>query len=123
MKDRDTGKTRKRPVVFFENDRQGSDPKLHQQETLVAALGKAPAGWLGASVGIFVDPNVMFGGQSKAECVCARSFLLRRQKPAARSRPAPRPTTKPPAAAASEWPEEKGDPGADPGMADFEPAE
>ena len=32
------------------------------KDALVSALGKAPANWINASVGIYVDPNVMFGG-------------------------------------------------------------
>ena len=32
------------------------------KDALVGALGKAPANWINASVGIYVDPNVMFGG-------------------------------------------------------------
>jgi hypothetical protein len=91
------------------------------KEALNNAFGKKPAGWLNATVGIFVDPNVMFGGQKKGG-VRLRALLppAPTAKPAAK--PAPKPTTKPPAAAANEWPEEKGDPGPNPSMADFEPA-
>ena len=32
------------------------------KDALVSALGKAPANWINASIGIYVDPNVMFGG-------------------------------------------------------------
>ena len=91
------------------------------RDTLVNAFGKKPAGWHNATIGIYVDPNVLFGGQKKSG-VRLRALL----PPAAAKpveKPAPQPTTKPSAAAASEWPEEKGDPGADPKLADFEPAE
>lgn len=119
VKDRDTGKTRKRPIVFFENIEKPLVLNVVNKNTLVDALGKPPAGWLNATVGIYIDPNVMFGGQKKGG-VRLRVLL----PPAAAAKPAPKPTpAKPPAATASEWPEEKGDPGPDPSMADFEPAE
>ena len=63
VKDRDTGKTKKKPVVFFEKIDKGLTLNATNKETLVAAFGKAPAGWLGGTVGILVDPNVMFGGK------------------------------------------------------------
>lgn len=118
IKDRNSGRPRKRAVVFFE----GVDKPLIlngvNRETLNDALGKAPAGWLGAAVGVLVDPNVVFGGKKTG------GVRLRVLLPPAAAKPAKaKPATKAPAAAASEWPEEKGDPGADPGQADFEPAE
>jgi hypothetical protein len=121
LKDRDTGKTRKRPIIFFENIEKGLVLNVVNKNTLVEAFGKPPPGWLNATVGIFVDPNVMFGGQKKGG-VRLRALLPPAAKPAAK--PEPKPAPKPPAAAAtSEWPEEKGDPGPDPSMVDFEPAE
>ena len=55
VKDRDTGKTKKKPVVFFEKIDKGLILNFTNKETLIAAFGKAPAGWLGGSVGILVD--------------------------------------------------------------------
>jgi hypothetical protein len=122
VKDRDTGKTRKRPVVFFDKIDKGLILNFTNKEALIAAFGKAPAGWLGGSVGILVDKNVMFGGQRKGGVRLRALLPPAPAKPAAKPAKA-RPATKAPAATASEWPEEKGDPGADPGQADFEPAE
>ena len=120
VKDRETGKARKRPLVYFENIEKPLVLNTTNKNILVAALGKSPAGWLNASVGILVDPNVSFGGKIVGG-VRLRVLL----PPAAAAKPAakPAPKTKPPAAAAAEWPDEKGDPGPDPSMADFEPAE
>lgn len=122
VKDLDTGKSRKRPVVYFENIDKPLILIKTNKDTLVEAFGKAPAGWLNATVGILVDPDVTFGGK-KTGGVRLRVLL----PPAAAAKPtakqAPQPATKPSAAAASEWPEEKGDPGPTPSMADFEPAE
>lgn len=120
IEDRKTGKPKKRAVVFFENVDKGLILNATNRETLNGALGKAPAGWLNATVGIFVDPNVTFGGQRKGG-VRLRA-LLPPAAAAAAATPAPKPTTNPPAAAANEWPEEKGDPGADLSGANFESA-
>lgn len=122
VKDRETGKTKKRPVVYFANVEKPLILNATNKEALVAAFGKAPAGWLDGTVGILVDPNVMFGGVRKG------GVRLRALLPPAAAKPAPKPepqpTPKPPAAtAANEWSDEKGDPGADPKLADFEPAE
>jgi hypothetical protein len=121
IEDRKTGKPKKRAVVFFENVDKGLILIATNRETLNGALGKAPAGWLGATVGIKVDPNVMFGGKKTGGVRLHVLLPPATAKPAAT--PAPKPATKPPAAAANEWPEEKGDPGADPSLADYEPAE
>src|SRR5262245_16290941 len=63
IKDRDSGKPRARFLVWFD----GIDKPLilnpTNKNTLVAAFGKAAAGWIGATVGVFVDPNVQFGVQ------------------------------------------------------------
>ena len=118
VKDRDSGKTKKKPVVFFEKIDKGLVLNFTNKEALIAAFGKAPAGWLGGTVGIMVDPNVMFAGQRKG------GVRLRALLPPAPAKPAAKPAkAKPTTKAASEWPEEQGDPGADPGQADFEPAE
>ena len=65
VKDRDTGKLKKKIIVFFENIDKGLVLNVANKETLVKAFGKAPAGWLNATVGILVDPEVMFGKQKK----------------------------------------------------------
>jgi hypothetical protein len=89
---------------------------------LVDRLGKAPAGWLNASVGILVDPNVGFGGKKTGGVRLQMLGPAITPKPA--TKPAPQPKTMPPPAAA-EQPEEKGDPGFDPDLInserDFEP--
>jgi hypothetical protein len=93
---------------------------------LVDRLGKAPAGWLNASVGILVDPNVGFGGKKTGGVRLQMLGPAITPKPATKpaTKPAPQPKTMPPPAAA-EQPEEKGDPGFDPDLInserDFEP--
>jgi hypothetical protein len=114
IEDRKTGKPKKRAVVFFENIDKGLILNATNRETLNGALGKAPAGWLGAGIGIVVDPNVMYGGVRKGG-VRLRVLL----PPATAAKPTPKPP--PPAAAATEWPEETGDPGFDPDLNDAVP--
>jgi hypothetical protein len=111
VKDRETGKTRKRAIVFFENIDKGLVLNTTNKETLKDAFGKKPADWRNATVGIYVDPNVMFGGKKTGG---VRLRALPPSAAPAKPAPAPQPASKPPAAAASEWPEEKGDPGFDP---------
>ena len=79
---------------------------------LVTALGRTPANWVGASIGILVDSNVMFAGKR------TKGLRLRVLAPAAKPAAAKAPAA--PATAADDWTEE-GDPGPDPSTADFEP--
>jgi hypothetical protein len=124
VKDRETGKTRKKPVVFFENIDKPLVLNVTNKETLVNAFGKKPAGWLNATVGIFVDPNVMFGGQKKGGVRLRALLPPAAAKPALKPEPTPPPAKPAPAKPETPaWPEETGDPGSDPSMADFEPAE
>ncbi len=118
VKDRDTGKLKKKIIVFFENIDKGLVLNVANKETLVRAFGKAPAGWLNATVGILVDPDVMFGKQKKGG-VRLRGLLPPAPAATPTPKPAPTPATNPPAAAA--WPEAAGDPGPDLSAADFKP--
>lgn len=104
VEDRKTGKPRKKIVVFFENVEKGLTLNFTNRETLVNAFGKNPASWRNAIVGIYVDPNVMFGGQKKGG-VRLRALL-----------PPVAPATKASSETASEWKEE-----GDPSTAKFEP--
>ena len=63
MKDRDTGRMKKKIIVFFESVDKGLVLNVTNKNMLTDALGKPPADWLGATIGIFVDPNVGFGGK------------------------------------------------------------
>ena len=89
VEDRKTGKPKKKIVVFFENIDKGLILNFTNREALVKAFGKNPAGWRNATVGILVDPNVMFGGEKKG------GVRLRALLPPAAAKPAP--ATKPPA--------------------------
>jgi hypothetical protein len=114
VKDRESGKLKKKILLFFENIDKALILNAVNRDTLVHAFGKNPAGWKNATVGIFVDPNVTFGGQRKG------GVRLRALLPPAAAKPAPAPAAKPTAAPANEW-VEKDDPGVDLGQADFEP--
>lgn len=103
VKDRDTGRMKKKLIVFFESIDKGLVLNVSNKNILVDALGKAPAGWLGASIGILVDPNVGFGGKRTG------GVRLRVLGPAVTAKPAAKP--EPAKAKTAEWPEEKGDPG------------
>jgi hypothetical protein len=61
VKDRDTGREKVRFVLSL----AGLDKQLLLNTTnknaIVDALGKNPADWIGGPLGIFVDPNVVYG--------------------------------------------------------------
>jgi len=83
------------------------------KDVLVAALGRVPANWVGASVGIFVDPNVMYAGKRVG------GIRLRVLEPVqAKPKPVPKPAPVPKKPVAAEWPEQEGDPGFDPDLND-----
>jgi hypothetical protein len=116
VKDRDTGRMKKKVIVWFESIDKGLILNKTNLFALNDALGKEPKGWLGATVGIKVDPNVTFGGKRTGG---VRLHVL--LPPAMTATPAA-PAAKPaPAAAAADWPAEAGDPGFAPG--NFESAQ
>jgi hypothetical protein len=82
------------------------------KEELVKALGKTPANWIGASIGIFVDPDVKFAG------VRTGGVRLRVLTPAATAKPAAKPAAKPTATPPAP---EQDDPGFDPDLNDATP--
>jgi len=116
IKDRDTGKEKTRIVVFFEGVDKPLVLNTTNKNSLVDALGKPPAGWIAATIGIYVDPNVTFGNVRKGG-VRLRVLLPPVKKSAVAKPTPPAPT---PAAATEGWPEEPGDPGFDPDH-QFEP--
>lgn len=69
---------------------------------LVDSLGRKPADWIGAAVGLFTEPTVM-GGK------VTRGLRLRVLNKPSGPAPVPKPAPKPDAP----WPDEAGDPGLD----------
>jgi hypothetical protein len=53
-------------VLYCENVDKPMVLNVTNLETLVEALGRVPAKWLGAVIGIYVDRNVTFGGKRVA---------------------------------------------------------
>jgi hypothetical protein len=100
------GRKKMKIIIFF--DALDKPLVLNQtnKEVLVSDLGRVPGKWEGASVGLYVDPNVSFAGKRTGG---VRLRVLEPAKAAKASKPA---ATKP--APATEWPEEAGDPGFDP---------
>jgi hypothetical protein len=88
------------------------------KDLLVASLGRVPSQWVNASVGVFVDPNVMFAGK-RVGGLRLRVLQAFQAKP----KPAPKPAPAPKKPAATAWPEEEGDPGFNPDdVPDFDEA-
>ena len=103
------GTERMRFVLFFEGIDKGLVLNAVNKDRLVAALGRPPVKWLNASVGIYVDPDVVFGGK-KTGGIRLRVLEAFQAKPA--PKPAPKKT------AAPESPEQPDDPGYDPDLND-----
>ena len=61
----ENGKMRTKFVLYLESLDKPMVVNSTNKDELVTALGKNPRGWVGASIGIFVDPSVMYGGQKK----------------------------------------------------------
>jgi len=91
-------------VLFLESIDKPMVVNATNKNALVDALGRAPAKWIGATIGLYVDPTVTFAGK------VTKGLRLRVLSSAPATAPKPAPT---PAPAAAEWPEEKGDPGAE----------
>jgi hypothetical protein len=113
LRDGDSGKKKIKFIIFFESIDKPLVLNATNKDALVDALGKPPANWIGATVGLYVDPNVPYAGRR------VKGLRLRVLLPPAAAakpvpKPAPAPAVKPPAADVSAWPEEKGDPGFDP---------
>jgi hypothetical protein len=94
IKDRDTGRTKKRGIVWFAGVEKPLILNTTNRLKLKTALG-APAEWKGATVGIFIDPTVGFGGKLTG------GVRLRVLLPPSKPQPAPAP---------AEW-KDAGDPG------------
>jgi hypothetical protein len=102
------GTKRWRLVLSFESLDKPMVVNATIKDLLVATLGRVPAKWIGASVGVFVDPTVMYAGKRVG------GIRLRVLGPA-QTKPAPQPAPVPKKPAATEWPEEEpGDPGFEP---------
>jgi hypothetical protein len=104
IKDRESGRIKTKLLVFFANIDKPLVLNVTNKNVLVDALGKPPAGWLNAAVGVLVDPSVSFGGQKKGG---VRLRVLLPPSPATASKPTPA--------------DEKGDPGFDPDLNDDVP--
>jgi hypothetical protein len=84
------------------------------KNTLVDALGKNPATWIGTEIGVWAEPTMFAGKPTKG----LRLRVLNKPRSNGGTAPAPTPSPAPaptPAATAEAppWPEEKGDPGPD----------
>jgi hypothetical protein len=100
---------RVRFVLYLEGIDKGLVLNAVNKDRLVAALGKVPAKWENANVGIYVDADVVFGGKKTG------GIRLRVLEPF-QAKPAPKPVPK--KATGPEWPEQPGDPGFDPDLND-----
>jgi hypothetical protein len=76
------------------------------KNALVEDLGRNPADWIGAEVGIYTEPTTYAGKPTRG----LRLRVLNRPVIAPKSKPAPQPAG---TELATPWPDQPGDPGAD----------
>jgi hypothetical protein len=100
------GQKRMKFIIFFDALDKPLVLNSTNKDVLVDDLGRVPGKWEGASVGVFVDPSVVFAGKRTG------GVRLRVFEPA-RTAKATKPADPKPAPA-NEFPEEPGDPGFEP---------
>jgi hypothetical protein len=95
------GGTKTKFIVSFTNIDRELVLNATNINALVAVLGRNPADWTGAEVGIFTEPTIMAGKPTRG----VRLRVLNKPSGAAPvAKPAPKPHTPP-------WPEDAEDPG------------
>lgn len=101
------GTTRNKFVLAFASLDKEMVLNGTNKTNLVDALGRTPADWIGAEVGIYTDPTTFGGKPTKG----LRLRVL--NKPATRPKAASKPVFKPAATEKTPWSDEPGDPGPD----------
>jgi hypothetical protein len=96
------GGTRTKFILSFTTVDKELVLNVTNKNVLVDALGRNPADWIGAEIGLFTEPTVMAGKAT-------RGLRLRVLNKPSEPAPAPKPAPKPDAP----WPDEVGDPGPD----------
>src|SRR5664280_2846710 len=77
-------------VLFLESIDKPMVVNATNKNALVDALGRAPAKWIGATIGLYVDPTVTFAGK------VTKGLRLRVLSSAPATAPKPAPTPAPP---------------------------
>jgi hypothetical protein len=109
---KDDGTKRWRLVLSLESLDKPLVVNATIKDLLVAMLGRVPSKWVGASVGVYVDPTVMFAGK-RVGGIRLRVLAAFQAKPTPKTAPKPAPKKTGP-----EWSEQPGDPGFDPDLND-----
>ena len=109
------GKERLRFVLHLENLDKAMVVNATNKDELTTALGRVPVKWIGATVGLYVDSNVMFAGKR------VKGLRLRVLGPAKIPKPAPAARQPVQSANKAPWPDQEGDPGFDPDSGDATP--
>ena len=113
---RPNGKSQKRFLLGFTTVDKALVLNQTNKTTLVDALGKNPADWIGAEVGLLTEPTMMSGKPTRGVRMRVLNNPLARKSGGGAAAPAPKRGPTPPAPAAADaapWPDEPGDPGPD----------
>jgi hypothetical protein len=100
------GRERLKFVLFYDTLDKPMVLNATNKDELVTVLGRVPANWIGATVGVHVVP-VSFAGK------LTKGVRIRVLNKPAGSASQPKPQPKPQPAAEESWPKQKGDPGFD----------
>ena len=101
------GATRTKFVLAFASLDKEMVLNATNKTILVDALGRNPADWIGAEVGVYTDPTTFGGKPTKG----LRLRVL--NKPVITPKAASKPTPNPAGTQETPWPNEPGDPGPD----------
>jgi len=95
-------------ILFLESIDKPMVLNATNKNALVETLRRAPASWIGATIGVYVDPNVTFAGKP------TKGLRLRvLEKPVTAPKPTPQPPPMPAATEEMPWLDQPGDPGPD----------
>jgi hypothetical protein len=106
MQQKDGKPERAKVVLYFATLERPMVLNATNKNALVEKLGKNPADWKGADVGLFTEPTTYRGTPTRGLRLRVLS-LPKAAKPAPVAKPAPKPA----ATKAPPWPDEEGDPG------------
>jgi hypothetical protein len=103
---RPNGKSQKRFLLGFTTVDKALVLNMTNKATLVDALGRNPANWIGAEIGLLTEATMMSGKPT-------RGVRMRVLNKPLNTAPAPKPAPAPAAVEPAPWPDEAGDPGPD----------
>jgi hypothetical protein len=105
------GREKKRIVLHLNGLDKPAILNATNKNTMVGALGRNPAKWIGADIGLYTEPTQFAGRPTVGLRLRVLNNPIGGTSAAPQQKPTPKPTPAPATEAAARWPEEAGDPG------------